>query len=509
MIPGILYLNSKTTYGFTKSKVPLRKFKITMKGYKSENIYIATRKKMACNNVYGVVKKNKDNKYNLVCIIGNVGDPKAEEKFIKYYYQINHKKIQNYSQSDIDLTPNRIDLIHLNTFSIDPLDCEDIDDLLSINKLEKNIFEIGIHIADVSSYIEEGSELDNIIKDRCETVYMPNYRIDMLPVNYVNECSLNMGEEKRAFSILIKYDSYLNKVISISHTKSMIINKNKISYEEAEENMKSDNDLENLYNIGKLIYNKNDSSKDKDNYDMHKMVEIFMIMANTYVGNTIKNYKNAIIRTQDKFTNNFIDNDKFNDINKIMNKLNMERAKYVYSADSEHNNHFMLGIDNYTHFTSPIRRYADILTHRLLYWKETKYDNICDDLNLKHKNLVSAYRDLERLKRIYELKDINDIVDGYIININDNKIRVYIPNYNIEGYCKLFSNKIRHLISYSSDNNNISFNNGETKLSIGDTIRVKIVISVKTPVVKNKLMLQMIEPNLSNLTYRIFCNTNI
>lgn len=497
IIPGVLYLSSKTIYGFTRNNVPKRRFRPCMDGLSKNVIYVATKKKMSCNDVYATVRKNDNDTYTLVSILGNVGEYNIEKIFIRYQYQINRRKIIGFSDLEEDLTPDREDLTSLNCYSIDPENCEDIDDLLSYHILNDNICVVGIHIADVSSFIKEGSELDNIIRDRAETIYYKDNRDDMLPISLaINKCSLTKGDKKRAYSILFTIDRADNTIISARHTKSYVINKNKLSYAEAERLIadKTYFDLNMLYDIGKSLAD--------ELYDTHKMVEVFMIKANTYVGDTIKDKENAIIRIQDTPLMKLY-NGEDNDINDIINSFKRERARYVLSNDTDNNYHSGLNVSNYTHFTSPIRRYADILVHRLLYDKAYINNDICDNLNKKHRSICMAYRDFERLDRLYDIRDMDDIVEGTIVYINDNKIRIYVKDLNIEGICKLFSKKVAHLICYESTDNYVKINN-DISLRLCDKVKVKLAISIKTPKVKDKLLIQLIEPDLRHITYKNF-----
>jgi len=512
LIPGVLYLNSSTIYGFTKNKVPIRKFKSYLYGYDNKIIYVSTKKKTSAHNLYAIVREqdiNNTKKYILISIIGKVGDYQVEKKFAKYMYKLNRKPVRLQQLPNIDITPDRTIITQLNCYSIDPSDCTDIDDLVSYNIINKNICRIGIHIADVSSYIAEGSDLDNIIRNRGETIYYDNYKDNMLPdIMADNICSLIENVEKRAYSIFFDIDINTYQILKQYHTKSIVINKNRLTYEEAEKIIISNNnkytDLIEMYNIGEKLYA-------KDNYDIHKMIETFMILANSYVGNFIKDKQNAIIRVQDAPLPDTMSENNLgyvikDNVYNVISMFSRERAYYKFvcsdiSLQNNDNLHYDLGIKNYTHFTSPIRRYADILVHRTLY-NVTKNDpNICNHLNDVHKKISYLCRDLDRLNFVYTIQNLDTIQKAYVIHINDNEIKVYIKDANIDGICKLFSKKISHLINYKSDCEKIIIDDN-IFLKLADEIKIRLIVSTKAPTIKKKLLIQLIEPNIKHITYK-------
>ena len=181
-IYGVLYLNNKIIYGYNKNNIPYKKFISKNK----EEFLVATKKDFQLNNVYAIIFDTTEIKNNkkigrLDDIIGEIGNYDSE---LLYIIRVNNfKTIKNTKVNEIDIIKDRLDLTDKYIISIDPENCYDIDDAIHIEEYN-DYYEIGIHIADVSSYI------DNIELNRVQTIYLPNYQIDMLPNNLVENCSL-------------------------------------------------------------------------------------------------------------------------------------------------------------------------------------------------------------------------------------------------------------------------------------------------------------------------------
>ena len=184
---------------------------------------------------------------------------------------------KKYIPSIIDLTPSRLDLTHLDVYSIDPFGCRDIDDALSF---DNNI--IGIHIADVSSYIEEGGLLDNELSNRVETFYDIQKTIHMIPEELsIHHMSLIEQSIKRAFSVLIYINN--NQIVNVEFKKTLIIVKKNMKYED------DITCIQELYDIGKHLKETiKYAFPINEEYDTHQMVAVYMIIANKLVGEKIK-----------------------------------------------------------------------------------------------------------------------------------------------------------------------------------------------------------------------------
>ena len=342
-------------------------------------------------------------------------------------------------------------------FSVDPATARDLDDALSCRPLEDGTFEVGVHIADVSHFITEGSALDKVALDRATSVYLTQKVIPMLPRVLCEElCSLNPGVERLAYSVVWVLDKDGNKLREW-FGRSVIRSCTKLSYEHAQKMIEIDDfdslhtsdfpdihdkqfslkhisqTVKNLYNISKrlreerfssgaLDFNETDIGFDLDKStgmpnvcslyeykDSNRMIEEFMLLANMSVGEEIYRHhpKRSILRCHPpphqvliqqveevcrKYEIPFDGSDSAS-VNKSLKDLMQEdeedeerketiipainllcmksfkNAKYFCTGsidDESGYRHYALNVPIYTHFTSPIRRYPDILVHRLL-----------------------------------------------------------------------------------------------------------------------------------------------
>ncbi|WUR04758.1 exosome complex exonuclease DIS3 [Vairimorpha necatrix] len=405
----------------------------------------------------------------------------------------------------------RRDLRHLNIFSVDPEGCTDVDDALHIRKLENGNFEVGVHIADVSHYVKPGSALDSISSDRGTTVYLPDRRIDMLP-EFLSAglCSLLENQERGTFSVIWEIDENAN-ILNTEFTKGLIKSCKAFSYEEAlnllESNDTSDikQDLVNLYEISKKLRNKrqengaldlsaskieikNKKIIQKDSIITNTLIEEFMLLANISVAEFLyKNYpENALLRKHPPPSEVEMPLDinlkNSKNVNEVLSKLNpeksgifkkiitkaMNQATYVLSSEETDFNHYGLATPLYTHFTSPIRRYADILVHRSLNYilnkeKEDKknikrlksvneintneLDNIngviINNINMRHSSARRCAWDVSTLFIYEAIKQIEPVTHAYVTEIKSNGYLIFIPEYGINGAITFEEGKIK------------------------------------------------------------------
>jgi len=489
---GVLYTSSNILLGTTKNNVPYKKFKPHSKKYPP--FMVSTRKKLQSTDTYIIAqfKEWNSTKYPIGVIIkevGNVGDFKAEKEYLKYRNSIFRKPLRfNPKDYLIDLTPIRRDFTDLITFSIDPPGCRDIDDAMSIEFLSNNIVRFYVHIADVSSYIPENSKLDNIIKKRVESLYLKDNQINMLPDNFAFEiCSLIKNKKRRAFTTIL--DTHNGKIVRTNIMKSAIINNYNLTYNECEEIVSSKDHklykhIRPFYDFGKTIIN--------NNYNSHKMVEAFMVLTNSTIAQYFdKTYpEKGIYRKHDtNIISNIKGNKELDQALKFIEIIKSESAKYQIGSKNAF--HRSLNIKLYTHFTSPIRRYVDILVHRLLFkildgnYIQPYSNKLMDSINIMQKNIRKAHRESIRLHKIYDInKKYDGILDtyGYIINIAENILSVYIPKLDLETECKLFSNKLKKSLNWESTDKNIVLKSTDKNItySLYQKIIIKFIISIKS-----------------------------
>lgn len=525
---GVLSLSSKVILGFNKRNIPRKQF-IPLN---SNLIYsVASKKPLQSSDYYAVINPDKwkeNEKYpfgNLEILIGPVGDYDAELECLKRKYNIHWKrwKTLDFSEYSIDLTPDRKDFTELYTFSIDPEGCKDIDDCLHIRKIGDTI-EIGVHIADVSSYIPEGSVIDKEIRKRGQSVYLTCEQVNMLPDEMsTGTISLLEGQKRRTFSVIFTIDSIGGTIVEFH--KSWIVNKKAMTYEEANKSM--DGDIYNLYVLGKQFYEDSERMFVEE-YDIHKMVEVYMVMANSAVAEFL--YQNApeqtILRThtasgeinETDYGSSFQepenlslprtarrreDEGPLKEVTKLINVMKQDKAEY--QLNPEETRHKGLGLDFYTHFTSPIRRYLDIVVHRQLYAllenKEMPVidDKLCNDLNKYQKNIKQAERESEIFNIVYNLYEEGSEMKtvGYIASIYKSTIGIYVPEYKTVITCYPFHNKIKEMIIYESNEEKmVLFNKDRTssvEFNLLDKVDIQVVVSMKTPDLKKKILIKILD----------------
>lgn len=390
------------------------------------------------------------------------------------------------------LSGKRKDLRHLDICSIDPIGCTDIDDALHCIKYSDYI-EVGVHIADVSFYVSENSILDLEAKSRCTTVYLPQRRIDMLPPFLSsNLCSLLEGKDRAAFSCIWKFDLNFN-IIGQEITRSIIKSRSALSYEKAYDIIISDvshplkSSLILLSEISEKLRNermKNGSLelstqeiyvdtvddkfnvKVKESVPTHHLVEEFMLLANTSIAKFSLQYnpEYSLLRkhplpsailidkidcTSSKAINDFLLN--LNEDQRIITKRiitrSMQQALYFSSGESSDFYHYGLATHYYTHFTSPIRRYADVLVHRTVSYildnDEESLDRLrlyinnesCSKMNYRDRNSKVIGRMADDLY-ICKAVDKDEILDASVVSVKDNGVIVFIRKYGIEEFMK-------------------------------------------------------------------------
>lgn len=445
-----------------------------------------------------------------------------------------------------EVIAQRLDMRDVMTFTIDPADAKDFDDALSFRKLNNGNYEIGVHIADVTYYVHPDTIIDKEAQKRATSVYLVDRVVPMLPEHLCNGiCSLRPNEEKLAFSVIFEMDDDA-KVIKSKIARTVIKSNRRFAYEEAQEVIETGlgdcvEEIQKLNDLAKILrqqrYENGSVEFDRAEVKFHidekgkplgvffkvakdanKLIEEFMLLANktvaTFVGKPVgkKKPKAFVYRVHDvpdpsrlsdlaAIARNFGYKVKSSgtprEINRSINRMLAEikgrgeenylatlairsMAKAIYTTDNI--GHYGLGFDYYTHFTSPIRRYPDMMVHRLL----DKYLNNGRSVNLqkleeqcKHSSemeqlAANAERSSIKYKQVeYMQEHLGETYSGIIsgvtewglyVELNDNLCEGLVPMRDLADDYYDFDEKNHCLIGRRNNH----------RYRLGDNVDIKV-----------------------------------
>ena len=440
----------------------------------------------------------------------------------------------------------RSDFRKVNVFTIDPIDAKDFDDALSVQPLKNGNLNVGIHIADVSHYVKKDSELDKVAKLRGNSVYLVGKVIPMLPENLSNGiCSLVPNKDRLTYSVVFEI-SKQGKVIKFKIVKSIINSKRRFTYEDVQEIINSGNgdfadEIKLLNDLAKVlrkrrinegsiefykpevVFELDDEGKPvnvvrKELKESNMLVEEFMLLANRTVAQHFfrpnkSNGRAFVFRIHDKpdrekieeFSSfvkslgyNFnakafsdskeiqrlINQVKDSEENAVINELAIRSmAKAIYSVNNI--GHFGLGFKYYTHFTSPIRRYSDLIVHRLVhsynqkksgvYYSLEQLSEISEHISVCERNAVEAERRSIKMKQVEFMMDkigaeFNAVISGVtyygiFVEIIDILAEGLIRVKDLEGDFYVYDEKKYSLIGRYN----------KKRYRLGDKLLVKLV----------------------------------
>ncbi|MCD6516887.1 MAG: ribonuclease R [Candidatus Aminicenantes bacterium] len=449
------------------------------------------------------------------------------------------------TEVSFDKRKGRMDFRDWVSMTIDGEDARDFDDAVSIKVLKKGRFLLGVHIADVSYYVTQGSPIDREAYSRGTSVYFPDLTLPMLPERLSNQiCSLRPGEEKMTVSVVLEIDRN-GEVVKKEFYRSMIVTKARLTYENVYKMFLGDQkvkkkyshllpDLMNMRELASILRKKRIESGSID-FEMaepelvyksgvldavvpfkpneaHWLIEEFMLAANEAVAAFLSDFNIPVLyrvhpppakKDIERFREmlNYFGLSlssqypvKPKDIQSVLEQIKgrpdekfitLEMLKSLQLAvySPENTGHFGLGKKYYTHFTSPIRRYPDLIVHRILKGvldgSEASFSSLAsqaEHCSQRERNAEEAEKDLLEWRIYRILKNrLGEECSGFIIDISKSRLVIELDNYFVSGI--MLYNEMKEDYYLKRDDKMISGRRTGKKFRLGEKLKV-IIVSV-------------------------------
>jgi exoribonuclease R len=481
LTPGVIMLNDKQKYGTNKKGVPIYLFRPLSPHYPCMLVASnALRSYPSTPCVYALVSYlewTTDQKYprgQCEHILGACGDIQADSLARAHYHGLmKQSKLPKLPDARVlPLGHAREDFRDHTIFSIDPIGCVDIDDAIHLVQTNTITYEVGVHIADVTAFFDIDSDVDLEARSRAMTVYLPTTQVPILHESLShNLCSLLPNQDRLALSCILTFTN--NIQTSARFVPSIIRSKHALAYDDVDQGNVPSSLKPTLENLSVLTNSHGDS---------HKLVENLMLRANIAAAECLRtrphpfilrNHITTLTQSADRWLQSILESSG-------TPASYIEATTDTPTTQTAHNS---IGVPYYTHFTSPIRRYADQIVHRMI--KDTLHTiptNSIPNLNQIQKLQRRFKRDCDILQIVHKYPQGKHELEAVVLPFRfsskyaDYKVDVAIPSLQVILPLQLYHSKTAHVYEATHNDNHLTITNKMTneeyQIQEGSTIKI-------------------------------------